>query len=116
MYVGNLGENGRKDELEKEFKRFGKLHDVWVARNPPGFAFVEFDDLRDAKDAIDALDGKHVCGARIRVEMSRHKGGRGGRSGGGGGYRGDRSGGGRHFEDRGGGYDRYDDRSRSPYR
>lgn len=116
VYVGNLGENGRKDELEREFKKYGRLHDVWVARNPPGFAFVEFEDQRDAKDAIEGLDGKHICGARIRVEMSRHRGGRGGRSGGGGGYRGDRSGGGRHFDDRGGGYDRYDDRSRSPYR
>ena len=39
VYVGNLGNNGSKKELEREFERFGKLHDVWVARNPPGFAF-----------------------------------------------------------------------------
>jgi hypothetical protein len=30
---------------------------VWVARRPPGYAFVEFDDRRDALDAIRALDG-----------------------------------------------------------
>lgn len=111
VYVGNLGENGRKEEIEKEFERFGRLHDVWVARNPPGFAFVEFEDLRDAEDAIKELDGKHICGARVRVEMSRHRGGRG--RGGGGGHRGDR-GGGRRFDDRN--FDRFDDRSRSPYR
>lgn len=128
VYVGNLGDNGRKDELEKEFGEFGPLHDVWVARNPPGFAFVEFEDLRDAEDAVKNLDGKNICGARIRVEMSRHRGGGGrgrgggGGGGGGGGYRGDRGdrdrgdrfgggGGGRRFDDRGGGYD---DRSRSP--
>ncbi|WCJ24291.1 Serine/arginine-rich splicing factor 3 [Euphorbia peplus] len=29
---------------------------VWVARRPPGYAFVEFDDCRDAMDAIRALD------------------------------------------------------------
>ena len=116
VYVGNLGDNGRKEEIEREFQKYGPLHDVWVARNPPGFAFVEFEDLRDAEDAIKGLDGKHICGARIRVEMSKHLGGRGGRGGGGGGYRGDRSGGGsRRYDDRGG-YDRYDDRSRSPYR
>ncbi|KAG4924406.1 hypothetical protein JHK87_049946 [Glycine soja] len=30
---------------------------VWVARRPPGYAFIEFDDRRDALDAIQALDG-----------------------------------------------------------
>lgn len=30
---------------------------VWVARKPPGFAFVDFDDRRDAQDAIRELDG-----------------------------------------------------------
>lgn len=30
---------------------------VWVARRPPGYAFIEFDDRRDALDAIRALDG-----------------------------------------------------------
>lgn len=110
VYVGGLGEQGRKEEIEKEFEKFGPLHDVWVARNPPGFAFVEFEDLRDAEDAIKALDGKTICGMEVRVEMSRHRGGRG--RGGGGGYRGDRYGGGRR-DDR---YDRHDNRSRSPYR
>ncbi|OMO82948.1 hypothetical protein COLO4_22760 [Corchorus olitorius] len=30
---------------------------VWVARRPQGYAFVEFDDRRDAIDAICELDG-----------------------------------------------------------
>lgn len=111
VYVGGLGDQGRKEEIEREFEKYGPLHDVWVARNPPGFAFVEFEDQRDAEDAIKALDGKTICGMEVRVEMSRHRGGRG-RGGGGGGYRGDRYGGGRR-DDR---YDRHDNRSRSPYR
>ena len=41
-----------------------------VARNPPGFAFVEYEDNRDAEDAVRNLDGSRACGSRIRVEMS----------------------------------------------
>ncbi|KAM1082998.1 hypothetical protein FF1_021604 [Malus domestica] len=33
------------------------LFRVWVAQRPPGYAFVDFDDSRDAKDAIRELDG-----------------------------------------------------------
>lgn len=120
VYVGNLGNNGSKKELEREFERFGRLHDVWVARNPPGFAFVEFEEFRDAEDACKSLDGARICGERVRVELARNRN-RGGGGGGGGSrrsdYRDDRhgGGGGRHYDDRGGS-DRYDDRSRSPYR
>ena len=34
---------------------------VWVARRPPGYAFVDFDDKRDAQDAIRELDGICIC-------------------------------------------------------
>lgn len=36
VYVGDLGSDGSKPELEKEFEQFGSLKSVWVARNPPG--------------------------------------------------------------------------------
>ena len=43
---------------------------MWVACNPAGFAFVEFDDERDAEDAVRGLDGTQMCGVRVRVEHS----------------------------------------------
>ncbi|NP_001158674.1 Splicing factor, arginine/serine-rich 3 [Oncorhynchus mykiss] len=55
VYVGNLGNNGDKTELERSFGYYGPLRSVWVARNPPGFAFVEFEDPRDATDAVKEL-------------------------------------------------------------
>lgn len=60
VYVGNLGSSASKHEIELAFGKFGQLRNVWVARNPPGFAFVEFEDRRDAEDAVRDLDGKWV--------------------------------------------------------
>ncbi|XP_023343474.1 probable splicing factor, arginine/serine-rich 6 [Eurytemora carolleeae] len=65
--------------LEDVFVKYGPVRDVWVARKPPGFAFVEMEDPRDAEDAARGLDGSRICGARVKVEMSN-----GGKSKGGG--------------------------------
>ncbi|XP_077558408.1 RNA-binding protein 1 isoform X2 [Haemaphysalis longicornis] len=80
VYVGNLGSGAAKHEIEAAFTKFGPLRNVWVARNPPGFAFVEFEDSRDAEDACRALDGSRLCGTRVRVEMSHGRSRRGGAS------------------------------------
>lgn len=37
-----------------------------------GFAFVEFEDPRDAEDAVKDMDGRTVCGVRIRVEIAKN--------------------------------------------
>ncbi|KAM7459669.1 hypothetical protein LguiA_036663 [Lonicera macranthoides] len=87
VYVGNLDPRVSERELEDEFRVFGVIRSVWVARRPPGYAFVDFDDRRDAQDAIRELDGKNGW----RVELSHNS--RGGSGGGGGG--GGRGGGGR---------------------
>jgi len=71
LFVGGLPEDASRAELEKEFEHFGPLREVWVARNPPGFGFILFEDGRDAEDAMREMDGQRVCGARIRVEFSR---------------------------------------------
>ncbi|QCD99668.1 splicing factor [Vigna unguiculata] len=82
VYVGNLDSRVTERDLEDEFRVFGVIRSVWVARRPPGYAFIDFDDRRDAQDAIRELDGKNGW----RVELSHNSrgggGGRGGRSGG----------------------------------
>ncbi|XP_043912368.1 serine/arginine-rich splicing factor 7-like isoform X2 [Protopterus annectens] len=70
LYVGDLGTGAAKGELERAFSYYGPLRSVWVARNPPGFAFVEYEDPRDAEDAVRGMDGKVICGSRVRVELS----------------------------------------------
>jgi len=77
VYVGDLGSNASKQEIEDAFGYYGPLRSVWVARNPPGFAFVEFEDARDAEDSVRGLDGRSICGRRARVELSTGKSARG---------------------------------------
>lgn len=86
VYVGELDPKAEKREVEDCFAKIGPLRNVWVARNPPGFAFVEFEDPRDAQDAVRHMDGERIGAGRIRCEISR--GGRGGGRGRGGGGRG----------------------------
>ncbi|KAM7263529.1 hypothetical protein ACFE04_001212 [Oxalis oulophora] len=57
VYVGNLDPQVTERELEDAFHVFGTIRSVWVARRPPGYAFIDFDDRRDATDAIRDLDG-----------------------------------------------------------
>ena len=60
VYVGDLPRDASEKEVERAFSYYGPLKSVWVARNPPGFAFVEFEDDRDAEDAVRGLDGTYV--------------------------------------------------------
>ncbi|XP_063724621.1 probable splicing factor, arginine/serine-rich 6 isoform X2 [Symsagittifera roscoffensis] len=92
VYIGNLGNNGEENEIRRKFEKCGEIKTVWIARSPPGFAFVEFYEREDADYAVDKLDGATVCGCRVRVELSHGK--RRGEDrfgGGGGGRRRDRS-------------------------
>jgi arginine/serine-rich splicing factor 7 len=57
VYVGGLRPDIQERDLEDEFRRFGGIRSIWVARKPPGFAFLEFEDMRDAEDAVRKTDG-----------------------------------------------------------
>ncbi|CAH8387473.1 unnamed protein product [Eruca vesicaria subsp. sativa] len=91
VYVGNLDPRVTERELEDEFRVYGVIKSVWVARRPPGYAFLDFEDPRDARDAIRDLDGKN--GWRVEQSHNRGGGGGGGRGGDRGGDRGGRGGG-----------------------
>ncbi|ELT98383.1 hypothetical protein CAPTEDRAFT_123867, partial [Capitella teleta] len=71
LYVGDLLESVTKDDLEKEFRQYGRIKEVWVARNPPGFAFIEFAHEKDIRSAVRSMNGKFVMGSRIRVEYAK---------------------------------------------
>lgn len=80
--IRDLGDRGDKEEIRRLFAKFGTLKNVWVADNPPGFAYVFYYSFRDAEAAVRHMDGQRVCGMRVRVELTpiedRRAGGRGG--------------------------------------
>ncbi|KAI5638751.1 RNA recognition motif domain-containing protein [Phthorimaea operculella] len=58
IYVGNLPPDIRTKDIQDLFYKFGKVTfvDLKNKKGPP-FAFVEFEDPRDADDAVRARDG-----------------------------------------------------------
>ncbi|KAL7125631.1 hypothetical protein ABFS83_14G130000 [Erythranthe nasuta] len=77
LYVGNLPGDIREREVEDLFYKYGEIvHvDLKMPPRPPGYAFVEFEEARDAEDAIRGRDGYDFDGNRLRVELAH--GGRG---------------------------------------
>lgn len=70
IIIHDLGEQGNKDEIRRLYGRFGHVKNVWVADNPPGFAYVFYYDMGDAREAVDATNGRFVCGCKVRVALS----------------------------------------------
>ncbi|GAV66943.1 RRM_1 domain-containing protein [Cephalotus follicularis] len=77
LYVGNLPGDIREREVEDLFYKYGPIAhiDLKIPPRPPGYAFVEFEESRDAEDAIRGRDGYDFDGHRLRVELAH--GGRG---------------------------------------
>ncbi|KAJ3191079.1 hypothetical protein HK101_008102 [Irineochytrium annulatum] len=69
VYVGRLPPNAQKRDLEELFGKYGRILSVEIKQG--GFAFVEFDEVRDAEDAIKGLNGYPFEGDRLMVEFSR---------------------------------------------
>jgi len=103
IYVGGINDTVTREHLQDLFGKYGKTEHVWVAFNPPGFAFVNFESEQSATQAVDALNGEEFMGCKLRVEVSRPRAGRGGGRGGGGGGYGGRGGGGGGYGGGGGG-------------
>ena len=57
--------------MEEAFIKIGPIRNIWVAKEPPSFAYVEMEDPRDAEDAMKALHNTEICGMRARVEMAK---------------------------------------------
>lgn len=76
IFCGNFEFDARSSDLERLFRRYGKVDRVDMKS---GFAFVYMEDERDAEYAIRALDRTEFGrkGRRLRVEWTKHERGGG---------------------------------------
>ncbi|KAK9063227.1 hypothetical protein SSX86_017097 [Deinandra increscens subsp. villosa] len=72
IFCGNFEFDARQGELERLFRKYGKVDRVDMKS---GFAFVYMEDERDAEDAIRALDRYEFGrkGRRLRVEWTKQE-------------------------------------------
>ncbi|WAR03205.1 RSZ32-like protein [Mya arenaria] len=65
LFVGRLGKNCRVRDLEDVFEPYGRMSRCEIKY---AYAFVDYEDRRDAEDAIRYENGRDVAGSAIIVE------------------------------------------------
>ncbi|KAL3984191.1 Delta7-sterol 5-desaturase [Sarotherodon galilaeus] len=82
LFVRNISDESRPEDLRREFGRYGPIVDVYIpldfyTRQPRGFAYIQYPfpmifncDVRDAEDALHSLDRKWVCGRQIEIQFA----------------------------------------------
>ncbi|XP_076592493.1 uncharacterized protein srsf10a isoform X2 [Chaetodon auriga] len=75
LFVRNIADESRPEDLRREFGRYGPIVDVYIpldfyTRRTRGFAYIQFEDVRDAEDALHNLDRKWVCGRQIEIQFA----------------------------------------------
>ena len=60
-----------KEDVRAVYEKFGNVTDVWIAHNPPGFAFVEFDTEEAANKAVEETNGTELFGGNVRVQITK---------------------------------------------
>eukprot|EP01084_Bolivina_argentea_P284868 488332_1 len=76
LFVRGIPFNVRSSQLEEVFANHGEIRDVYIpldyyTREPRGFAYIEFEDERDAKYALKELDGARLWGQTIHIEWAK---------------------------------------------
>jgi len=68
VYVGNIPNDCREQDIESFFSGYGRIKQVMLKR---GFAFAVFEEIRDAEDAVKELSGKKLRGERVKLEFAK---------------------------------------------
>ena len=72
LFIRNVSYDTKPEDLRKLFTRYGYVRDVYIpldyyTREPRGFAYVEFEDARDASDAMEELDGYRLQDRELEI-------------------------------------------------
>ncbi|CAF0820301.1 unnamed protein product [Rotaria sp. Silwood1] len=73
LHISPLNPRTSRRDIEKIFSKFGTINEVWMATNPPCFAFVNFKHRADAEDAIQSFDGKMIDNSRVGISFARKR-------------------------------------------
>ncbi|XP_052675671.1 probable splicing factor, arginine/serine-rich 5 [Crassostrea angulata] len=105
LFIGRLSKSTRVRDLEDIFEPYGRMTRCEIKYGAEmAYAFIDYEDHRDAEDAVRYENGREICGSSIIVERAKGAPRRSLASRGGSGYDDYRSGrGSRDYPDR---YDR----------
>jgi len=73
LFIGNLPYHFRERDVAEYFERCGRVAHITVGINKrtgqsKGYAFVEYEDRRDAEDAYERFNGYSLEGRRLRLD------------------------------------------------
>ncbi|KAM9306264.1 serine/arginine-rich splicing factor 9-like isoform 1-T2 [Pholidichthys leucotaenia] len=75
IYVGNLPMDVHERDIEDLFFKYGKIREIELkVRGAVPYAFVQFDDPRDAEEAIYGRNGYEYGGCNLRVAFTKAPG------------------------------------------
>jgi len=68
VYMGGISYRTREKDIERFFRKYGRIREISIKN---GYAFIDFDDRRDADDAVYDLHGVDFMGERVSVEFAK---------------------------------------------
>jgi RNA recognition motif-containing protein len=72
LYIGNLSDSLRKEELIELFSAYGSVIDVKII-GYNAFGFVEMSNQTEAENAKNSLNGYNIDGNLLKVDEARPK-------------------------------------------
>lgn len=68
VFIRSLSLDCHESDIERFLKGYGRIKDIILKK---GYAFIEFDDYKDADDAVYELNGKKLLGEKVYLEIAR---------------------------------------------
>lgn len=68
LFIGKLSREARVEDLTSVFGKYGTVARCDIKN---GYAFVKFEEERDAQEALENLQSTKICGERINIEWAK---------------------------------------------